>query len=283
MIEVDVQTWVENAPNPQRKFREAVHIILDGIGHSRSLRARMLMKGGLLLAIRYASSRYTTDLDFSTPDQYSEESARTLIQQFEQGLAVAEDRLSYATSCRLQKSRVEPNGENRTHHNLSMSVGYADKSNPGAMARLQAKRSPQVVRIDYSFNEAAIDLEVLHLDGGATIRTYTLHNVLAEKLRSLLQQPARNRHRRQDVYDIWYLLEFAPSLTTPELARIHGLVLASCQSKDIYPTADSLSNESVQTMARDGYASLEADVDGDLPPFDEAMAKVAAFYRSLPW
>ena len=53
MNEVEIEAWVAQAPQGQQGFREAVHTILDGIGHSQNLSARMVMKGGLLLAIRY--------------------------------------------------------------------------------------------------------------------------------------------------------------------------------------------------------------------------------------
>ena len=43
--EVDIERWVDDAPTHQRGFREAVHIILDSIGHSRNLQARMVVKG----------------------------------------------------------------------------------------------------------------------------------------------------------------------------------------------------------------------------------------------
>src|SRR3546814_6229251 len=73
--EVNIEAWVEAAPEGQQRFREAVHIILDSIGHSQNLQAKMVMKGGLLMAIRYDSSRFTKDLDFSTTDLYTEEDA----------------------------------------------------------------------------------------------------------------------------------------------------------------------------------------------------------------
>lgn len=150
MNEVDIEAWVEAAPADQRGFREAVHIILDSIGHSQNLQTKMVMKGGLLLAIRYDSSRFTRDLDFSTSERYTAENADALLAEFEAGLVAAEDRLPYGTACRLQSRKVEPKGENRTHHNLALTIGFADKSNGGAMARLQAKNSPRVVQIDYS-------------------------------------------------------------------------------------------------------------------------------------
>lgn len=283
MNEVDIEAWVEAAPADQRGFREAVHIILDSIGHSQNLQTRMVMKGGLLLAIRYDSSRFTRDLDFSTSERYTAENAEALLGEFEAGLVAAEDRLPYGTACRLQSRKVEPKGENRTHHNLALTIGFADKSNGGAMARLQAKNSPRVVQIDYSFNEAVFEVELLELDGGATIRSYSLHNVLAEKMRSLLQQPIRKRNRRQDVYDIWLLLESIKAFSAEELAHIHAMLVESCRSKGIEPNAGSMSDDVVVKMAREGYADLQADVDGELPGFDDAMARVEALYRSLPW
>ena len=81
--EVDIERWVDDAPTHQRGFREAVHIILDSIGHSRNLQARMVMKGSLLLAIRHNSSRFTRDLDLSTTEQYQADMADQLLDEFE--------------------------------------------------------------------------------------------------------------------------------------------------------------------------------------------------------
>src|SRR3546814_15398354 len=90
--EVNIEAWVEAAPEGQQRFREAVHIILDSIGHSQNLQAKMVMKGGLLMAIRYDSSRFTKDLDFSTTDLYTAEDADALLAEFEAGLAPAAER-----------------------------------------------------------------------------------------------------------------------------------------------------------------------------------------------
>ena len=283
MNEVEIDAWVAQAPQGQQGFREAVHTILDGIGHSQNLSAKMVMKGGLLLAIRYGSSRYTRDLDFSTKDKYTAESADVLLAELREGLVTAENRLPYDTLCRLQSHKVQPKGENKTHHSLALKIGFANRSNVGQMARLEAGTSTQVVEIDYSFNEAVFDVEVLELDGGATIHSYTLNNVLAEKMRSLLQQPVRRRNRRQDVYDIWRLLESEPALIAEELAKIHEILGASCDSKSIVPDRHSMESEEVVSMARTGYQELATDVNGELPSFDEAMSRVLALYRSLPW
>jgi hypothetical protein len=281
--QIDIEAWVASAPIEQRAFREAVHIVLDAIGHSRDLRVRMVMKGGLLLAIRYDSTRFTRDLDFSTAERYSQANAESLLAAFEVGLGAAEARLAYDTTCRLQSSKVEPKGENKTHHNLALTIGFAGRSRPAALARLRAGQASQVLRIDYSFNEAVFEVEILELDGGATIHSYTLQNVLAEKLRSLLQQPVRRRYRRQDVYDIWLLLQSGPEFSADVLAQMHGMLIESCRSKGIEPSETSIDDEAVIRMAEEGYAELRDDVDGELPGFDEALAVVRGFYRSMPW
>ncbi|MBU0792156.1 MAG: nucleotidyl transferase AbiEii/AbiGii toxin family protein [Gammaproteobacteria bacterium] len=283
MNEVDVSAWVEQADAPQRRFREAVHTILDAIGQSRSLHTKMVMKGGLLMAIRYASTRFTRDIDFSTVDVYREAQAQDLVEEFERQLVLAVERLPYATACKLQSHQVQPKGENKTHQSLKLRIGYADATKPAAMQRLDARQSPHIVEIDYSYNEAVLDIEVLELDGGVTIQSYSLHNVLAEKLRSLLQQPIRRRNRRQDVYDVHLLLQSSAALSAQDLQSIHDILLQSCRSKHIEPIEDSMDAPEIVRLARDGYESLGDDIQGELPPFDEAMGVVQALYRSLPW
>ncbi len=283
MNEVDIAAWVAQAPPGQKGFREAVHITLDAIGRSKNLQAKMIMKGGLLMAIRYDSSRFTRDLDFSTTGKYTKLESDELLKELDQQLAVAAEHLSYGTVCAVQASEVQPKGEDKSHHSLSLKIGYADSGNAAGMRRLRAKQSPHVVEVDYSYNEAVFDVEVVQLDGGVTIQAYSLHNVIAEKLRSLLQQPVRKRNRRQDVYDICLLLDSADTKSAENRASIHRMMVESCRSKDIEPDPKSMDDEAVVAWARKGYDELKADVDGELAPFDESMAKVQALYRSLPW
>ena len=67
---LDIPAWVAKASANKRNFREAVHIILTAIGQSTALRTKMIMKGGMLMALRYESSRFTKDADFSTRELY---------------------------------------------------------------------------------------------------------------------------------------------------------------------------------------------------------------------
>ena len=73
MEECDIAAWVQRAPDAaQRELRQAVHTVLVAIGRSSDLQPYMIIKGGILLAIRYESSRYTRDIDFSTAQRFAE-------------------------------------------------------------------------------------------------------------------------------------------------------------------------------------------------------------------
>ena len=57
----------------------------------------------------------------------------------------------------------------------------------------------------------------------------------------------------------------------------------ACQSKGLTPTARSMEDEAVQQLAREGYADLRSDVDGELPAFEDAFGAVSSLYGRLPW
>lgn len=58
----NIDHWVASADNEnERTFREAVHTILYAIASSTNLQPQMIMKGGILMAIRYETGRFTTD------------------------------------------------------------------------------------------------------------------------------------------------------------------------------------------------------------------------------
>ena len=48
---------------------------------------------------------------------------------------------------------------------------------------------------------------VIDLGDGLEIEASTLVDLVAEKFRAMIQQPIRNRYRRQDAYDLYCLLE----------------------------------------------------------------------------
>lgn len=280
---LDIPTWVSQAPANQKGFREAVHIILTAIGTSTALRTKMVMKGGMLMALRYESSRFTKDADFSTTATYTKAGEEEFLAELEARLALVISESAYDTTCQIQSSELKPAGADKTFPTLAVKIGHAPKSNPRAVQRLMNKQSPNVVSLEYSYNEAVLDAEVLKLADGDEIQVYSLINLIAEKYRALLQQPLRNRYRYQDVYDLFLLLKEVTDWTGAERASLHECIVASSRSREIEPHVNSMSNPEVRDRAAKGYQELQAEIDGPLPDFDKTYAAVQAFYEGLPW
>lgn len=281
--ELDLPAWVKKAPPGKASFREAVHIVLHAISTSLALRSTMVMKGGMLMAIRYDSSRFTKDADFSTREKYAKNSEKELLEELDRQLVLANDQLPYDTMCRRQRAVINPPRADAKFPTLSVSIGYAQRSKAQAVARLNNGQASTVVQIDYSYNEAVYDVELLGLGDGDQLQAYSFKNLLAEKMRSLLQQPIRNRNRRQDVYDLDLLIVTGTAPTAEEKKELLELLATSCRERGIEPDRGSFANPEIKRMASEGYEDLAPEVEGELPPFEEAYARVQAFYEDLPW
>lgn len=81
MIGTKIQDWISQSPE-RIPFRQAIHTILIAITRSEPLRTEMVMKGGILMALGYESSRYTKDIDFSTAKTLKEFHLDKFINEF---------------------------------------------------------------------------------------------------------------------------------------------------------------------------------------------------------
>jgi predicted nucleotidyltransferase component of viral defense system len=244
----------------------------------------MILKGGILLAIRYKSHRYTKDLDFSTDKPRGGEITEDGVRKsLDSSLAQMVEELDYGLDCRVQSSKLQPRDINSTYPSIKMTVGYAYKGT-SQHKRLLSLKSLNIVSIDYSLNEATPNIEDLKLNLKEGILTYSLTDLIAEKYRSLFQQVSRNRTRRQDVYDLNLLIERFGDIDNFERSKIlNSLIIKSKARLKIAPDINSFEDPELKSRAKKDYPSLESELEGELPDFDELFQKVAAFYRSLPW
>jgi hypothetical protein len=67
--------------------------------------------------------------------------------------------------------------------------------------------SPTVVEIDYSFNEINQQIDTIKLAEGGCIQVYSLPDLVGEKIPGHDPAKTRNRTRRQDAFDIYWLLK----------------------------------------------------------------------------
>lgn len=282
--EYDIRAWVEKAPTGEnREFREAVHTILSAIASDQHLKASMILKGGILLAIRYHSHRYTTDIDFSTDKKVGGVmTAEGIRESLNNSLAQMVEVLEYDLDCRVQSSKLQPKNPNSTHPSIKMKVGYAYKGTP-KHKRLEVLQSTDTISIDFSLNEIIPNIETVKLDIEEDILAYSFTDVIAEKYRSLLQQIPRNRYRMQDIYDLNLLIDKLEQINNSEKSTILECLINKSKARNIEPTINSFDDPELKFRAEKLYKDLEIAEEEKLPDFDTSFKKVSDFYKALPW
>lgn len=278
----DIPAWVRAADAQQVVMRQAVHCILESVARTPRLRALLCMKGGILMALHYESPRFTTDIDFSTPEPFTKEVEEETLALIARALPSMGEVLGYDVDCRLQGYKIKPS-RTGTWVSLSMRVGYALKGTP-AHRRLAAGQSPFSLSIDFSFRERIPASEEVVIGDDGHLRVYGLSTLVAEKLRALLQQPLRNRNRRQDVFDLYYLLEQRPALAFPPWQQdVLADLRIKCEDRAVPLSSDAFDNPEIAERAQRDYDTLQAEVEGDLPEFNVAFERVRRYFRGLPW
>lgn len=283
-MEKRVHEWVSSSPAEQLDFRKAVHITLMAISICEDLSESMVMKGGMLMGIGYGSSRYTTDIDFSTGKKLEEVDVDEFRNNLNERLIEARVELLYNIDCRVQKVKVQPNKQ-ATFPSLKITIGYANKGSEGQLKRLENGQSPNTISIDYSFNEETGSVDSLNIDGDEEINVYSLESMISEKYRSVLQQVKRDRSRRQDIYDLHYLITNHARNTHAEKTEVLELLFKKSSGKEIeqYLNISALDNEEIMERSEREYHSITDEIEGDLPDFKKIYEVVNGYYKSLPW
>ncbi len=138
------------------------------------------------------------------------------------------------------------------------------------------------IRLDVTFSEPPLQrADIIDIGDGIELHTYSLIDVIAEKYRALLQQAIRRRARRQDVYDLDYLLR-RYTFDTATRRAILVTMRDKCQSRYIEPAASSLDDPEVRDRAATEWERIGLET-GDLPDFAGCFETVQEFYKGLPW
>ena len=286
IVDVDVRAWVEAArSNPvQYRDRQVTEIVLATIGLTPSLNTNLVLKGGAVMALAFKSNRVTADVDFTSIEEPAE-FADQIVKDLNKTLPGTAIRLGYLDLlCRVQTVKKMPKPLNFVEFDfpaLLIRIGSAERGT-GEEKRLEDGKATRVLDIEISFRDQVYAFQELNLTGaGVAVRAFTLHEIIAEKLRALLQQPIRNRNRRQDVYDIAYLIE-NNELTIEDRHSILGTLIEKCQTRGIKAIRESMDNPEVRRRAEVDWNTLALELD-DLPPFKERFGMVHKLYMSLPW
>lgn len=284
---VDIASWIDRARSDPQAYleRQATEVFLTAIALAPSYKDKIFLKGGVLMGIRYDSPRQTADLDFTTSLEPNVDEIADIRAELDDALLRAAVRLGYpdlVSRVQTVKQRPRPSKfATASFPALKMKIAYALRGS-SQESRLNAGQCPTTLEADISFNEPIDALQIVRLGpGGSEIEAYSLVDLMAEKLRALLQQEIRNRYRRQDIYDLALLIERFP-FDQSEQTHLLEVFRRTSASRSINPDQDSISSPEVVHRARSEWDTLASEL-GELPDFEERFEIVNQFYRSLPW
>lgn len=286
IVDVDVRAWVEAAKTDLVRYRDrqVTEIVLASIGVAPNLKKALVLKGGAVMALAFKSERVTGDVDFSA-DADPEAFAQLVVEELNALLPKAAINLGYIDLlCRVQSVKKMPKAKNFEEYDfpaLLVRIGSAVRGS-GEEKRLDAGQAIRVLDMEISFRDQVYAFQELSLtDAGVAVRAFTLHELIAEKFRALLQQPIRNRYRRQDVYDIAFLAD-TNTLGSDDRAKILATLIDKCRTRSIEPNIASIDHPEIVERARADWDTLKLELS-NLPLFEERFAIVRELYVSLPW
>ena len=202
----DLAAWSRrNATTVEEARRRFVQfVVLVSISSSPALTSRVALKGGNALRFIHGNDRSTLDLDFSADRDFPDDPGD--IKGFVDAAVRGEER-RYQVKARCQSIHRQPPGLDKTTPTYNLKICYqlpGDRYYHAIEERLSAgKTFSEVVEVEISLNDVLCETFEQALNfGDKPLRVCTLDDIVAEKLRALLQQVPRNRSRPQDVFDI---------------------------------------------------------------------------------
>jgi len=249
--------------------------ILAAIGRHETLHKTLVFKGGTALKKCYFGNyRFSEDLDFSGLSDVP------LAQAMEAAIdAVCRDAAMMIDEYAPVQIQWERYTEKDPH--------------PGGQeaftirAQLPWQRQPQTrVIVEISVDEKVLcppcHRTVIHDYGepiDAEVLTYTLEEVIAEKLRTILQHQEKleergwARSRARDYYDIWRILgTYRSSL---ELAGFISLLKDKCHARNVdFQVADDFFKEKMMSYVERTWDQWLGNLVPQLPTFEMVIGKL---------
>ena len=247
-------------------------VILNCVASHAITRQGMVLKGGNALRFAYQSPRSTKDLDFTADTVAIPDDADQLRVLLDKALAFAERRFNVKAKC--QRVKRNPKRPDATRPTYDIAVGYVLPSDR-YFHNFENRDVSTVIPLEVTINDLVCDTAEWEDIKG--LRVCSLEDIMAEKLRSLLQQKTRNRNRWQDVYDICTFARRAAFDRT----KIADFLQRKSSIREIEVRKSNFDDEIRDRAAFDYDAHVATQAPRDIISFNDAWRAVKSLVESL--
>jgi len=257
----------------------ALSYVLAGVSSRAELTDALVFKGGTALKkLFFGDYRFSEDLDFSSADRApkQDELAQALHAAAEGVSALLSAHGPFAVEfARYPERRPHPRGQE------------------AFVIRVQFPWHRQAlcsIKLEVSHDEAILlapqKRPLIHGYEGeellANVSCYQLEEIVAEKLRTLLQTEQRiiergwSRRHARDYYDLWRILEDLGH--TLDADQVRAILHKKCAHREVgfYHLDDFFTHELLHAAHLNWNASLQTLVAGELPDWDDVLVRLKA-------
>ena len=269
----DIYRWSKenSATTSEASIRFMEYVILNCLGANPTTERGMVLKGGNALRFAYQSPRSTADLDFSVPAGEIPDDPDRIRSLLDNALRYAERRFNVRAKC--QRVMRNPRDPQATRPTYQIAVGYQFPTDR-YFHNFENRDVSTVIPLEVSFNDLVC--ETGGWTGIESLKVCSLEDILAEKLRSLLQQKIRKRNRFQDVYDIAKYVH-----QNVDRSKIGQYLQKKARIRDIEVKKSSF-DDVIRAMASEDYDNrIHEQAPRNFIPFDEAWQDVLSLVQSL--
>jgi predicted nucleotidyltransferase component of viral defense system len=256
----------------QANIRFMEFVILNCIASNQTTGRGMVLKGGNALRFAYQSPRSTKDLDFSVATSDIPDDAAPLRILLDDVLRYASRRFNVKAKC--QRVKRNPMSLQATRPTYDIAVGYQFPSDT-YFKSFENRSVSTVIPVEISFNDRIC--ETCRWTENDALQVSSLDDILAEKLRSLLQQKIRNRNRYQDVYDISKHMRQFPV----DRSKIGDYLLQKARIRDIEVRKSSFDDTIRERAALEYEKRIHEEAPHNFISFEEAWQDVLSLVQSL--
>jgi uncharacterized protein len=229
---------------------------------------RLVAKGGTSLKrIFFADWRFSEDLDFTSPEPWTEVTLKTFL-----GAACRQVRAECGLD--LEVGEITLRMTDAAPRNATAYLSY--------VGPLQRIRRPRQIKLDVTFDEILVNKPVIK----PVIRTfsdeplppkmvvvYSLEEICAEKLRTLQQ-----RTEPRDLYDIWRIL--SERSTDMDMSVLNATYIAKCTHKKLpHVEGRSLLTDDHIARFQKSWASRLQEQMPDIPPVETVVRETRRLLR----